>query len=288
MKMLKRYTIFRHKQVEHIRNEKAVMSTLSHPGIVRLLGSCSDTTYLYLLMEYVPGGELFSYIRRYGKLYTNIAKFYAAELVDIIDYIHSKNIIYRDIKPENILLDIDGHVKLTDFGFAKYVEDRTWTICGTPDYLAPEVIAGNGHGKAVDWWSLGILLFEMLAGHPPFMDENALVLFTKIREPDRLVYPDMFSPEAVDLLKRLLVVEPTRRLGMMRRGALDIKCHPFFNGIDWSSIAERKTPPPIKPKISSTYDISNYACNQESAVETVEMEEDVPVPPDIQQFFDEF
>jgi len=266
------------------------LGSLDHPGIVRLFGTCSDVTYLYLLMEYVPGGELFTYIRQYGKLNVNIAKFYASELVLIIEYMHSRNIIYRDLKPENILLDIDGHVKLTDFGFAKYVQDRTWTICGTPDYLAPEVIAGNGHGKAVDWWSLGILIFEMLAGHPPFTDENALDvgLFAKIREPERLVYPEMFPHEAVDLLKRLLVVDPTRRLGMMRRGILDIKLHPFFNGIDWSGITERKTPPPIKPKISGSYDISNYTqCKQDSAV-TVDMEEDIPVPPDIQQFFDEF
>jgi protein kinase X len=288
IKILKRYTIFRHRQVEHIQNEKSVLSTIDHPGIVKLYATWSDPIYLYLLLEYVPGGELFTYIRLNGKLTYETTRFYAAELVLIIEYLHSRNIIYRDLKPENILLDNDGHVKLTDFGFAKFVVDRTWTMCGTPDYLAPEIIAGNGHGKAVDWWSLGILIFEMLAGYPPFTDDNALNLFAKIREPERLVYPDFFHQDVVDLLKKLLVVEPARRFGMSHRGVLDIKLHPFFSSMDWGGITERKVPAPIKPKVTSSGDISNYSKFKQDSVAVGDIKEDIPVPPEIQQLFDSF
>jgi len=293
IKILNRYTIFRHKQIEHVQNEKNVLASVRHPNIVRLFGSTNDSENLYLVMEYIPGGELFTYIRRFGKLNFGTVKFYVAELVLVLEYLHSRNLIYRDLKPENILLDSEGNVKLTDFGFSKFVTDRTWTMCGTPDYLAPEVIAGQGHGKAVDWWSLGILVFEMLAGYPPFTDENTLGLFAKIREPGLLVYPEFFPPEAVDFIRNLLVVDPTRRLGMTRRGVLDIRAHPFFNGIDWNGIAERKTPAPLKPKLKGPEDTSNYSCGTESmgnsALNDVPVtQQDLPVPEEVQQFFNTF
>ena len=124
-----------------------------------------DNTNLYMLLEYVVGGELFSHLRRAGRFTNDMTRFYASEIVLAIEYLHSKNIVYRDLKPENLLLDHNGHIVLTDFGFAKRIDDRTWTLCGTPEYLAPEIIQSKGHGKAVDWWALGILIFEMLAGY---------------------------------------------------------------------------------------------------------------------------
>lgn len=293
VKILSRYTIFRHKQIEHVQNEKNVLNSVRHPGIVRLFGTTSDTENLYLLMEYVPGGELFTYIRKFGKLSFTTVRFYVAELVLVLEYLHGRNLIYRDLKPENILLDADGHVKLTDFGFSKMVTDKTWTMCGTPDYLAPEVISGQGHGKAVDWWSLGVLVFEMLAGYPPFTDENTMALFDKIREPYNLIYPESFIPEAVDLIKKLLVIDPTRRLGVTRNGVMEIKLHPFFNGLDWQGAAERKTPPPLKPKVKGPDDTSNYNLSGESfgtsALNDVPLSErGVPVPDEISYIFDTF
>ncbi|XP_037676904.1 putative serine/threonine-protein kinase PRKY [Choloepus didactylus] len=144
--------VIRLKQEQHVYNEKSVLKEVSHPFLVRLFWTCHDEHFLYMLMEFVPGGELFTYLRNRGRFTSNTGLFYSAEIVCAIEYLHSKEIVYRDLKPENILLDKEGHIKLTDFGFAKKLVDRTWTLCGTPEYLAPEVIQSKGHRRAVDWW----------------------------------------------------------------------------------------------------------------------------------------
>ncbi|KAM9577389.1 putative serine/threonine-protein kinase PRKY isoform 7-T7 [Trichechus inunguis] len=183
--------VIRLKQEQHVHNEKSVLEEVSHPFLVRLFWTYHDERFLYMLMEFVPGGELFSYLRNQGRFSSNTGLFYSAEIVCAIEYLHSKEIVYRDLKPENILLDKEGHIKLTDFGFAKKLVDsdeakgdspfqRTWTLCGTPEYLAPEVIQSKGHGRAVDWWALGILIFEMLSGFPPFFDDNPFGIYQKI------------------------------------------------------------------------------------------------------------
>lgn len=164
LKILKKSEILRLKQFEHIKSEVKILSKLSHPFIVNLLGHFQDDGKLYLLLEYVQGGELFSYLRKQGNLPEDISKFYVAQLVLAFAHLHQMGIIYRDLKPENLLITNNGYLKVTDFGFAKEVKDRTWTLCGTPEYLAPEIIQSKGHGKAVDWWAIGVLLFEMLAG----------------------------------------------------------------------------------------------------------------------------
>jgi serine/threonine protein kinase len=287
IKALHKYTIYRLKQVEHAINEKDILASVSHPGIVRLFGSTNDKQNLYLILEYVPGGDLFHYIRKFGRLNLGTVKVYVAELVLIIEYLHSKNIVYRDLKPENILVDKSGHLKLTDFGFSKFLYDRTWTLCGTPEYMAPEIILGHGHTKSVDWWSLGILTFEMLAGFPPFTHENTLGLFEKIKEPQNLVYPNFFTVEAIDFISRLLEVDSSRRLGVMCRGVIDIKLHPFFSGLNWSGIAERKHPPPYKPKIKNSEDISNFQ-NDLPTVSPQVFEPEGDIPANVLQFFDNF
>lgn len=160
--------VIRLKQEQHVQNEKAVLKEINHPFLIKLLWTGHDNRFLYMLMEFVPGGELFTYLRNRGRFSSVASVFYATEIVCAIEYLHSKEIVYRDLKPENILLDREGHIKLTDFGFAKKLVDRTWTLCGTPEYLAPEVIQSKGHGRAVDWWALGILIFEMLSGFPHF------------------------------------------------------------------------------------------------------------------------
>nr|ACP43277.1 protein kinase Y-linked [Gorilla gorilla] len=172
--------VIRLKQEQHVHNEKSVLKEVSHPFLIRLFWTWHDERFLYMLMEYVPGGKLFSYLRNRGRFSSTTGLFYSAEIICAIEYLHSKEIIYRDLKPENILLDRDGHIKLTDFGFAKKLVDRTWTLCGTPEYLAPEVIQSKGHGRAVDWWALGILIFEMLSGFPPFFDDNPFGIYQKI------------------------------------------------------------------------------------------------------------
>ncbi|KAG0764307.1 hypothetical protein G6F16_006964 [Rhizopus arrhizus] len=257
IKVLKKSEIVRLKQVEHTNNEKHILETTANPFMVNLWGTFQDDINLYMVMDYVPGGELFSILRKAKRFPDHVARFYAAEVVLVIEYLHSKNIIYRDLKPENILIDANGHIKITDFGFAKYVPDVTWTLCGTPDYLAPEVIQSKGYGKAVDWWSLGILIFEMLAGHPPFFDDDHLKLYEKIIQ-SKIRWPAYFDPHARDLLKRLLISDLSRRFGNLKRGAQDIKDHAWFGATDFIKLANRQTKPPFVPKIQGEGDCSHF------------------------------
>ncbi|KAJ2846024.1 cAMP-dependent protein kinase catalytic subunit [Coemansia erecta] len=257
MKVLRKSQVVKLKQVEHINNEKSILEVARHPFIVQLECTMQNERNLYMLMEYVPGGELFSHLRRAGRFPDDVARFYAAEIVLALDYLHSMKIIWRDTKPENILLDAHGHVKLTDFGFAKRVEDRTWTLCGTPEYLAPEIIQSKGHGKAVDWWALGILIFEMLVGYPPFYDDNPFGIYEKILE-GKLVFPSFFSGSAKDLIARLLTADVSKRLGNLQGDGQDVKSHAWFSMIDWQLLVERRVPPPIVPPHRHPGDTCNF------------------------------
>lgn len=249
--------VIRLKQEQHVHNEKSVLEEVSHPFLVKLFWTCHDDRFLYMLMEFVPGGELFSYLRNRGRFCNAAGLFYAAEIVCALAYLHAREIVYRDLKPENILLDRDGHVKLTDFGFAKKLVDRTWTLCGTPEYLAPEVIQSKGHGRAVDWWALGILIFEMLSGFPPFFDDNPFGIYQKILA-GKIDFPRYLDFNVKDLIKKLLVVDRTRRLGNMKNGAEDVKRHRWFRLVDWDAVPQRKLKPPIVPKVRGEGDASNF------------------------------
>ncbi|KAI8372776.1 kinase-like domain-containing protein [Radiomyces spectabilis] len=257
IKVLRKSEVVRLKQVEHTNNEKHILESVANPFLVNIWGTFQDDACLYMVMDYVPGGELFTVLRKWKRFPDRAAKFYAAEVTLAIEYLHAKDIVYRDLKPENLLLDKQGHIKITDFGFTKFVPDITWTLCGTPDYLAPEVIQSKGYSKAVDWWSLGILIFEMLAGYPPFYDEDHIKLYEKILA-GRIHWPSYFDPRAKDLLKRLLTPDLSRRFGNLRNGAEDIKRHPWFEEIDWDSIALRMTRPPYVPPIEREGDASQY------------------------------
>ncbi|KAJ1557075.1 camp-dependent protein kinase catalytic subunit [Nowakowskiella sp. JEL0078] len=257
MKVLKKSEIVKMRQVEHTVNERAILEQLEFPYMVHLLATFQDCSNLYFVLEYVQGGELFSYLRRCGRFPNHVAKFYAAEVVLAFEYLHSKDIIYRDLKPENLLIDAEGHIKITDFGFAKLVPDVTWTLCGTPDYLAPEIIQSKGYGRAVDWWALGILIYEMLAGHPPFYEEDHFKLYEKILlcKPK---FPANFDPAAKDLVKRLLTADLTKRYGNLRGGVNDIKRHKWFTGINWEKIRNVQVPAPYIPPIKGDGDTSNF------------------------------
>lgn len=180
--MLGKEKVIKMKQVEHTNSEREMLVRVRHPFLVNLWGTFQDVNNLYMVMDFVAGGELFSLLRKSQRFPNSVAKFYAAEVALALDYLHSLDIIYRDLKPENLLLGADGHVKVTDFGFAKHVPDITWTLCGTPDYLAPEVVQSKGYNKSVDWYALGVLIFEMLAGYPPFFTEdgNPMKLYEKV------------------------------------------------------------------------------------------------------------
>ncbi|EFA81817.1 cAMP-dependent protein kinase [Heterostelium album PN500] len=257
MKCLNKSDVVKLKQVEHLNSEKSILASIHHPFIVNLYQSFQDEKKIYLLFEYVAGGEVFTHLRRATKFNNNMAKFYAAEIILALEYLHRHNIVYRDLKPENLLLDNQGHIKITDFGFAKRVEDRTFTLCGTPEYLAPEIIQSKGHGKAVDWWALGILIFEMLAGYPPFYDDDTFVIYDKILAA-RITFPSHFDLDAKDLVKRLLTADRTRRLGALKDGAQDVKNHKWFADIDWNKLYNRKINGPFIPQIQHQGDSSNF------------------------------
>ena len=161
LKIQKKAEIIRLKQVDHIMSEISILAEIDHPFLIKMHGLAQDERFLYIFLDYIAGGELFNYLRSIGNLSNDEAKFYGASVASMFEYLHAKEIIYRDLKPENLLIDKEGYLKLTDFGFAKHIDGRTYTLCGTPEYLAPEILLQKGHGKPVDWWCLGILIYEM-------------------------------------------------------------------------------------------------------------------------------
>eukprot|EP00541_Cyclophora_tenuis_P019054 CAMPEP_0116579464 /NCGR_PEP_ID=MMETSP0397-20121206/22265_1 /TAXON_ID=216820 /ORGANISM="Cyclophora tenuis, Strain ECT3854" /LENGTH=275 /DNA_ID=CAMNT_0004108945 /DNA_START=101 /DNA_END=928 /DNA_ORIENTATION=+ len=216
---------------------------------------------LYFVLDYCAGGELFFHLGRLGKFPEYQSRFYAAEIILAISYVHSLDIIYRDLKPENVLLDARGHVRLTDFGLSKEgissSSSGANSFCGTPEYLAPEILNRQGHGRAVDWWSLGALLYEMLTGLPPFYCQDREKLFEKIRKSE-LHYPASLTKPAKSLLRGLLTRDPNKRLGSGHTDAEEIKSHEFFSDIDWEKLAKGDITPPWKPQINGSSDTSQF------------------------------
>lgn len=162
--MLHKKKIIELKQIDHIKNEKNILAGANHPFIVNLVEAFQDKLNLYLVFDFVQGGEIFRLLRKENIFPNDVALFYIAEITLALQYLHERKVAYRDLKPENLLIGSDGHLRITDFGFAKKIIDRSYTLCGTPEYLAPEIIMGQGHNEGVDWWALGILLYEMLSG----------------------------------------------------------------------------------------------------------------------------
>ncbi|XP_070070555.1 cAMP-dependent protein kinase catalytic subunit 3 isoform X2 [Drosophila takahashii] len=239
MKILAMTEVIRLKQIEHVKNERNILREIRHPFVISLEWSTKDDSNLYMIFDYVCGGELFTYLRNAGKFTSQTSNFYAAEIVSALEYLHSLQIVYRDLKPENLLINRDGHLKITDFGFAKKLRDRTWTLCGTPEYIAPEIIQSKGHNKAVDWWALGVLIYEMLVGYPPFYDEQPFGIYEKILS-GKIEWERHMDPIAKDLIKKLLVNDRTKRLGNMKNGADDVKRHRWFKHLNWNDVYSKK------------------------------------------------
>lgn len=215
MKVLKKDKIVKRKKVKHTNTERRILEDIEHPFIVSLRFAFQNKEKLYLILDYFNGGELFFHLKECGRFDEERARFYGAEIALALECLHSHDIIYRDLKPENVLLDYEGHIRLTDFGLSKdgiNIRNRTTTFCGTPEYLAPEVVRGEPYGKPVDWWSLGCLMYEMLTGWPPFTDDSRKRLYRKIKdtEPD---YPKYLSASSSTLIWDLLRKDPLRRCG---------------------------------------------------------------------------
>eukprot|EP00457_Paulinella_chromatophora_P008681 gb/GEZN01008722.1/.p1 GENE.gb/GEZN01008722.1/~~gb/GEZN01008722.1/.p1 ORF type:complete len:413 (+),score=72.53 gb/GEZN01008722.1/:56-1294(+) len=251
MKVLKKEQLVARKQVAHTRTERKVLANIDHPFIVSLRYAFQTQAKLYMILDYFTGGELFFHLKKKGRFDEARARFYAAEIALAIACLHTKDIIYRDLKPENVLLDQEGHVRLTDFGLSKESVNGTsltHTFCGTPEYLAPEIVRGGGYGKPVDWWSLGSLLYEMLTGLPPFYNPNLQKMYEAIlKSPVNM--PTHLSPEAKSLLNALLEKDHTKRLGCGKGGVEEVKAHIFFKGIDWGKLIKKQVTPPFIPNV---------------------------------------
>ncbi|KAF2748653.1 kinase-like protein [Sporormia fimetaria CBS 119925] len=260
LKTIRKAHIISRSEVAHTLAERSVLAQINNPFIVPLKFSFQSPEKLYLVLAFVNGGELFHHLQKEQRFDINRARFYTAELLCALECLHGFNVIYRDLKPENILLDYTGHIALCDFGLCKLDmkdEDRTNTFCGTPEYLAPELLTGAGYTKTVDWWTLGVLLYEMLTGLPPFYDENTNDMYRKIlTEPLHFPGPEIVPPAARDLLTRLLDRNAEKRLGA--KGAAEIKAHYFFHSIDWRKLLERKYEPSFKPNVVDAMDTANF------------------------------
>ncbi|CAL8467781.1 g7319 [Coccomyxa elongata] len=246
---------------EHVKREKQIMAECDCPFMVNLVTSFKDSSHLYMLMECVMGGELFTYLQsRSGPLKEDHARFYTASVVCGLEYMQERNLMWRDLKPENLLIETTGYVKMADFGFAKRLPQgqKSNTLCGTPEYLAPELVTQAGHTRAVDWWALGVLIYEMVAGYPPFYDEDRVAMFKNICQVKYSV-PTHFSKEVRDLIKRLLVHNPNQRLGALKAGAADVKAHPWFANFDWAAFSKRQMKAPYVPQVTHPEDTRNFS-----------------------------
>ena len=244
------------KQSQHVHNELHIMSSVDHPFCTAFVQAYQDHDKLYILQEWMPGGELFRHMQREDVLTEDVARFYTACVVVALEYLHSSNILYRDLKPENLLMDSSGYVKLADFGFSKQMTpgQRTYTICGTPTYQAPEIVSRVGTTAAADFWSLGILIHEMLVGSTPFEEEHAP--FGRVTG-NRIALPKQLSDGAQNLIKRLLIRNPHDRLGSTV-GSSAIISHAWFAGFDWDALRARRMPAPFVPKLVDNADTSYF------------------------------
>ena len=257
MKVLDKKILKSKKQQIHTKTERDLMVKINCPFIVDIKSAFQDEYKLYIVSEFLQGGDLFFHLHEKKKFSEDKAKFYSMELVLALDCLHKDNMIYRDLKPENVLLDSDGHIKLTDFGLSKIFEtedDKAFTVCGTPQYLAPEVLLRKGYNKSVDWWSFGCLLYEMLTGKLPFNIKKAKNLSINFYKQELNFYN--MSEEAKDLIKKLFIFDPSLRLGS--NNSDDIKNHKFFNNVNWDDVWNKKLQPPFIPKLKSDEDLKYF------------------------------
>jgi serine/threonine protein kinase len=257
--LIKKQVKLRHQEA-HTKAERDLMVKINCPFIVNIKFAFQDEYKLYIITEFMQGGEMFFHLHKEKKFSNEKTRFYVVEIILAIEFLHKNNMLYRDLKPENIMVDSSGHIKLTDFGLSKMFKksnDKAFTICGTPQYLAPEILSDVGYDNSVDWWSLGCVMYEMLVGKAPFRIPKGSYLTADLYK-KKLYVPDYVTYDAKDLISKLLVPNPKNRLGHGKDGSKNIKEHPFFAGINWDDAWNRKLKPPLIPKLKSETDLSYF------------------------------
>ena len=259
MKVLKKEKIEKEKQEGQVIIERKILYELDHPFIIHFHGSFQNEKKVYFILEYCPGGELYLLLQKKERFSEDRTRFYSAQMVLALEHLHSKNIIYRDLKPENVLIDAQGYVRVADFGLGKVdvTEDNVMSIKGTREYLAPEALQKKGYGKAADWWTLGCIIYEMIIGMPPFLLGNSSLqeLFARILN-NNPKYPNQMPQNLRSLIEGLLKKDPTQRLGY--NDAEEVKNHPWFRDVNWKALAEKRYDAPFVPKISSEDDLQHF------------------------------
>lgn len=275
LKRMNKNNIIKLEQVGHVKAEKKILTSVSHPFIVQLFGTFQDQTSIYMMLDFVNGGELHTYIQlQAGQVDVEVARLITAELFIALEYLHSMNIVHRDVKPSNILLTSDGHSKLTDFGFAKIVEGRTFTFVGTPEYVAPEIVRkdpAEGHSHSVDWWAFGVVLYEIFSGFTPFVAEDMDSILENVTAGVYDFNGFKCDPNGKDLIKRLIVLAESKRIP---RAA--IRKHKWFKCLNWASVVNREIKPAYVPEVKGPFDTSMFRKSNLG-------EDDEPAPDDADQ-----
>lgn len=253
IKTIQKQKLYNAKKKDHAMIERTVLAQLTSPFVVKLYYAFQSSLKLYLVLDFMQGGDLYYHLHHHKYFSEEVARFFAAEILLALQDLHMNNILYRDLKPENVLMDANGHVKLADFNLAKKTEERSTTICGTPEYISPEILKGSPHGREVDFWGFGCILYEMIEGKSPFYSSNYNNLFSKIVN-GKFAFTEKFSVTAKDLISQLLAVSLKVRLVSIEK----VKNHEFFKSIDWDAAYQKKLNPPILPEIYGEADVRYF------------------------------
>jgi len=273
LKCIQKHQVVQFKQQRHIKDEKNTLALMQSPFILGLLKTYKDKKFVYILTDAYLGGDLWGTLVKKGPFKDNTARFFIACVVEGFDYLHSRLFCYRDLKPENLMIDNNGYVRIVDLGFAKYIDpgQKTWTFCGTPEYIAPEILTNTGHNHAADYWSLGILIYELLTKQTPFKAKDDVAIYKGILQGIHSVqFPfSKISKRAENIIKGLCSLEPSERLGYQVDGVNGIRKHRWFDGFDWEGLQNETLQAPIVPHIKNPFDGSNFSKVEEEDIRKI-------------------
>jgi len=256
MKIMSKSKLIQSEMLPGVKNEREILQDyVRHPFVMMLYKSYADSSYIYMLQEFVPGGDMFLHLQVSHRLSRDAAQFHTAQIVLVFEYLHSIGVVYRDLKPENLLISSTGYLKVADFGFSSRISpgQKLRTKCGTPEYLAPEIIKDGTYGFEVDWWAVGILVFEMLVGHTPFYGDTSHEIFQNVMS-GQVTFPSEVDHVTRDIVMRFLRVNPAERFGCFQDGAVTVKRHRFFQGLVWTQLEQGNIPAPLVPQLENPFD----------------------------------